>query len=526
MFVVVLVVAAIACLYYGRHAWFGGDEWKFLVERDGADLGDVFGPTNLVHWTSIPIVFYRIVYNVVGIEHYWPYQILAIGLHLSAAALVRVVMVRAQVNPWLATTAAGVFAVFGTGSTNIINAFQVSFNGSLVFGLTQLLLATHPDPIRRRDVLGLAAGLVALMCSGVGVTMVAIVGLAVLLQRGWRAAALQVLPLASIYCLWWFGYARTEEADALDRGTLSQWVEFVWIGLRSTYDGLGQVRGVGVLLAVVLIVGLVVAWIDAPNWAARATRLASPVALLAGSALFLLISAFGRVAAELGAFDLVLGPEAAAASRYLHIVAALSLPAIAVGTDALSRRWRPVLPVVIVLLLVGVPGNIEDLRFPVSPTQRPRYHQVNRAMVLELARAELATQVPPDFRPYRPASAMTMGWLLRAASEGKLPELPAPDAQGLADANSLLAFVPTAPPAESCTPVENEEEGTLVAAGEQLVFDGPPETTIQVIYVAPDGTEAAPRPLRLLLASAIEAQASARLRWAADGRLDGVERCS
>jgi len=134
--------------------------------------------------------------------------------------------------------------------------------------------------------------------------------------------------------------------------------------------------------------------------------------------------------------------------------------------------------------------------------------------------------VPPDFRPYRPASAMTMGWLLRAASEGKLPELPAPDAQGLADANSLLAFVPTAPPAESCTPVENEEEGTLVAAGEQLVFDGPPETTIQVIYVAPDGTEAAPRPLRLLLASAIEAQASARLRWAADGRLDGVERCS
>ena len=57
-------------------------------------------------------------------------------------------MRRAGVRPWLATLLAGVFVFFGSGAENILIAFQITFVGSLVFGLTQLLLADHDGPGR------------------------------------------------------------------------------------------------------------------------------------------------------------------------------------------------------------------------------------------------------------------------------------------------------------------------------------------------------------------------------------------
>ena len=41
------------------------------------------------------------------------------------------------------------------------------------------------------------------MCSGVSLVMVAVVGLAVLIRRGWKAAAFQTVPLAAMYGTWY-----------------------------------------------------------------------------------------------------------------------------------------------------------------------------------------------------------------------------------------------------------------------------------------------------------------------------------
>ncbi len=75
-------------------------------------------------------------------------------------------MRRAGVGPWLATAAAGSFVLFGPGSEDIVWAFQIGFTGALAFGLVQLCLCDHDGGIGRRDVLGVGAGLLALMCSG------------------------------------------------------------------------------------------------------------------------------------------------------------------------------------------------------------------------------------------------------------------------------------------------------------------------------------------------------------------------
>lgn len=90
-------------------------------------------------------------YWLVGLRSYAPYHVLAIGLHLKAAALLRVIMRRAGVVPWISTVPASLIAFFGTASQEILWAFQIAFSGALVLGLVQLLLADHDGSIDRRS---------------------------------------------------------------------------------------------------------------------------------------------------------------------------------------------------------------------------------------------------------------------------------------------------------------------------------------------------------------------------------------
>src|SRR6476646_4720308 len=152
VFAAVEAGAAILYLVKGRRVWFFGvfgDEWDFLAGRSLTvhDLLQRHGD----HLVALPALVFRVLYTVVGLRSYVPYQLCAIGLHLTAAALLRVVMRRAGVDPWIATAAAGLFALFGAGSEDILIAFQITFSGALVLGLVQLLLSDHPGPIDRRD---------------------------------------------------------------------------------------------------------------------------------------------------------------------------------------------------------------------------------------------------------------------------------------------------------------------------------------------------------------------------------------
>ncbi|MDQ1380831.1 MAG: hypothetical protein QOJ71_1550, partial [Actinomycetota bacterium] len=124
----------------------------------------------------------------------------------------------------------------------------------------------------------------------------------------------------------------------------------------------------------------------------------------------LLISGINRAA---------FGTQFAASSRYLHIVAALLLPSLAVGADAIARRGRAFVPLVIVLLLVGLPGNIAAIGDSFSPH---RFFANYEETIRSLPRSPLAGQVPTDVRPELVnAPVISIGWLLGAARSGRLP---------------------------------------------------------------------------------------------------------
>jgi hypothetical protein len=347
-FALVAVVAFGLFLGFGQRQWFFVDEWDFLADRDASNLGDLLRPHN-EHWSTLSILLYRALYGLFGLRTYVPYQLVSILLHLTAALLLWFIMRRAGVRPWIATAAASSFALFGAGKQDIVWAFQMAWGASLVFGLTQLLLADHDGPLDRRDWIGLSAGFAGLMCSGIAVTMTIIVGLAMVIRRGWRIALFHTAPLGVVYVVWLVTAARDTQKPGGSVDLLARWVV---TGLGATFDAMGQVPGAGIALGLLLVVGLVLAWHGLDPRELR-RRAAVPGALLVGVIVFLVISGLGRVSA--------FGPELARSSRYLHLVAALALPAVAVGADAVARQWRVLAPAVFALLLIGIPGNLRIL---------------------------------------------------------------------------------------------------------------------------------------------------------------------
>ncbi len=404
-----VLVSAAALVYYlalARTQWFFADEWEFLSGR-GVNGSDLLR-SHYGHWVAVPIVVYRVLWQVVGLHSYLPYVGVAISLHLLVGALLRVIMRRAGVRPWTATIAASVFVLFGAGAQDVLWAFQITFTGALALGLVHLLLVDHDGPVDRRDGLGLLAGLLALMCSGVAVTMVIVVGVAALLRRGWRVAALHVVPLAVVYGAWWLRYSHGKSAFV---GSAHQIFDWTITGASGVFGALGSVRGVGWLLGAVLVGGGVLALREA---GLRATRgsLVLPTALLAGAVAFLLIAAFDRSG---------VGASAAKLSRYLHILAALVLPAIAVAIDALARRWRAVGIVALAALVVGIPGNIA--RADDYARRQRSVDDATRQSLLSIGRDPLARKVPRGMRPDpNRAPTLTLGWLLDGVASGRVPK--------------------------------------------------------------------------------------------------------
>jgi hypothetical protein len=423
-FVAVEAATVVIVVVSARHQWFTADEWDFLGARRATSLYDLFRPHN-GHLSTLPILVYRARFAVVGLRSYLPYQLAAVGTHLTTAALLRVVMRRADVRPWFATAAASLFALFGAGHQNIIWGFQIGFVGALAFGLVQLLLADHDAPFSlrdRRDWLALGAGLLGLLCSGVAVTMVLAVALATFLRRGYRAALFQVAPLGVLYLVWYATIGRKNTPpDSSAGGRYGAVVHWAWTQLSASLGALGDLPGIGIALAIALVFGCWLAWhrLTRAEFGAVA---AAPLALAVAAGVFAVTVGWQRVA--------LYPVELARSSRYLYVTAALLLPAITVGVEAISARWRFAVPVGLALLLIGIPGNIATFWNP-SGLYSSAFQVRYRTGWLAFAQLPAARQVPRTLRPdrmlnvFRPGfqHEVDLGWVFEQKRANKLPSV-------------------------------------------------------------------------------------------------------
>ncbi len=359
-----LLAAGVALVTEAPKLWFDLDEWDFLAHR-GVTLGNngIFYPHN-EQWSTIPILIWRGIFNLVGVRDYWLYSLPTIIAHLLVVYLVWRLMLRHGVEPWTATLLAAAFAFIGVGWQDLIWAFQLGFVGSVAFGL----LAIEAVEAGRRLWLPAIWCVCALMCSDIGIPMVAACGLVALANRKPKLAAYSVGPPAAVFLLWYVAVGHngaTSDFQNLHPGTLAS---YVWTGLTSSTGGfLDASTSVGAVVVIILL-GVAIA------------RRNVPAALTFSVVIFYAFVALGR---------LQLGAAQAAASRYSYVAIALFLPlAGQLITDLTKAAFLRV--IILALLVLLVVANYDVLHR--SEEGRQYYLAINGQHVQMNAAAYLLSQ--------------------------------------------------------------------------------------------------------------------------------------
>jgi hypothetical protein len=311
-----------------RGLWFAVDDFDFLLHRSMSLTGDrgLLVPHN-EHWSTIPILLFRLDFALFGMHHYLPYAVLAVGCHALIALLVFVLLRASGVGPWVGVLGALVVAFVGggAGSENTLWDFQVGFLASGVFGLFALLaLAQEDDADRRRTVVAAVSLILALMSSGIGLLMVFWVGTYLLFRDGVRRAVLTTVVPVAIYGLWFVAFGHRHSKDPAP--ILSAAPTEALKGLGNVWSAATAMPQAGPAVLVLMVAAV----FALPGL----TRLFA----LAASGLVTMAAAYALFGYTRSGF----GPEAVLASRYIYFGILFSTPALAAGmqimASALSRR--------------------------------------------------------------------------------------------------------------------------------------------------------------------------------------------
>ncbi len=186
-FVVAATAAGVLLLVLGSGMTFFADEWAFIESRSLSDPIDWLRPHN-EHWSTLPIIVYRLMVETIGIGSYMPYLAVVVALHVGVACLVYRLVERRSGRP-AAFVAGMLVALFGAGFENLYWGFQTGFVASVLFGLAAVDVTDRgPAADAALAVVGLL--LLSLLSSGQGLIMCVLIGTYWLLDTGWRRRVL------------------------------------------------------------------------------------------------------------------------------------------------------------------------------------------------------------------------------------------------------------------------------------------------------------------------------------------------
>ena len=408
-----LILAVPVMYIIGRHQWFIRDDWAFIVTRnqirEQVGISDwLFLPT-AGHWMTVPLLIYRTIEQLFGIESYWPFLIVNMAIHGGVVVAVRALCQRVGVRPWTTCLVCAGLLVFGAGWENIVFAIQVTCGLSLLAFLMQLLLVDHDGPPDLRDVIGSIGAVIGVMSSGFGPFFFVGVSTLLVLRRRWAALAIAAVPQGAALAWWWLSWGR-DSPEPSTGGSVALVPAYAVRGVVASFEGLIGVPGLGAIAAVA---SLGVALWRGPTW--RVQTMLLTLWVTAG-AMFL----------GIGTQRVAFGVENAAISRYQYMGAMLLAPAFALAVDQV-RKWsieagrvaRTLLLFSIVLSLGSLRTNSSEWAIRARDEQR---------MLELIAGSGLAAQADPDHQPipFSPDVRVSSVAVLveRGAIEPRVPATP------------------------------------------------------------------------------------------------------
>lgn len=353
LFVGAAAASSVLLIVWQSHLTFLIDEWDLLIHRDG------FTPHSLLdqhanHLVLGPVLIFKAIQNTFGMDSQLPYAIAAVILFIASASMLFVYL-RLRLGDWVALAAVLPVLVMGTAYEDLLGSFQMSYTGSLAFGIGALLAIERDD--RRGDLLTCLLLIASLAFAEIALGFTAAVIVAIAIQRGpLQRAWVPAAPIL-LYGAWYagFGHSGLHSPNTLSAHSIATSFPYVLDGFASS---LGSLFGLGSVLQggtggvewgrplLVLALALVCVWAMRDRGPFRGWALVP----LAGGFTFWFLTAANYNFARL--------PYAA---RY-QLVGAVFLLLIAAE---LGAGWRPRSTMLVVLFAVAAAaalGNFGALR--------------------------------------------------------------------------------------------------------------------------------------------------------------------
>lgn len=348
---VALVVQLVLSVVLTRRTWFEGDALHYLTRRGtipDASLG-LLEPWS-GHWQTVPILLYRVLFEIFGMRSYLPYALAATMLHLAVCVLMYLLLVRLAANRWLAALLAVVLVLYGAGSEVFLLDAPLPLTLALALGLGSLLVLVRGGFDRRSVAVAAALLVVATMSSGMALPVIVLVATYTWGVKDRVAAVSVVGPAVVLFLVWFVVWGRDGGRISMSGWDYFRIPQFVWTGTTSAMEGATGVPGSGgpVLLAVVggvFMVRVVDHELRVLAWCGLLTAVVQ-------MSLTAMVS-------------LQYGDGAATYSRYKYLVLVLLLPALALLLTALTRAVLAAVPlghrvgplVALGVLVLAVLGN-------------------------------------------------------------------------------------------------------------------------------------------------------------------------
>jgi hypothetical protein len=337
-------------LYITSYKDFYFDEWDFIISRRPWTL-QIFILPRFYYMSAIPILVWKLLFVVVGLRSYVPYEATLLLTDI-AAVLLLFALIRRRSGDLPAFAAALTLLVFGGGSYDIVFAFQICFVGAIAFGLLAMLLIQDASHFARRVIaisLALTAGL---MCHVLELAFIVAIFIEVGIDPRRRRLLLALVAPVVALLAWYLAFDTGSIAGTpgvsteLLRGPaglalVAGLVGFVLAGAEATA---AAVFGFGVqvgVAALALLAGLIT-W----TWGRQGKIESWQLGMVAGLLTFFLLTGLGR---------LQFGASYASQTRYIYVGAVFLLPLIAHAARELPWRgiWRPALSLVFAAILVA-----------------------------------------------------------------------------------------------------------------------------------------------------------------------------
>ena len=326
---VIAIISLALSVWINRHTWFIGDDFAILTDRyfaasDGNWSQALLLPHN-DHLVALPVLVFIALGHVVGLNNHLVYMLPAIFMHIAILLAVAIILKKRCASTLTALSAVCCIAFLSAGYEVLMMATNMAHIAPIFLGLYQLILVDHDGAISKRDIVATMLGVIAVICAGTSIPLIAMIVLFLTLQRQFKRAVLIALPPATLWLMWFFKYGTLNHGVKGDTQyttfvKTTQIAQYAIKGLQGSLEAISHVSGSSTLLIILCFLGLY-------KKSIKSQTILMPFCMAVGSVLFYLITGISRV---------TFGEPVS--GRYVYLGAIFIIPLVFIGIESLLEQ--------------------------------------------------------------------------------------------------------------------------------------------------------------------------------------------